>query len=212
MDMDSYEVGRRMRVARGERNQKDIAALAGVDDSTYGYWESGKSAIRATDLVRVCRVLDVSVNHILGLIDEDVPSDLDVNLARLRRACIKLNTFYPDTTPNMVDLLTQHVDGLIRAAKSMERRMRGEAPTPQPSGVASTTSYSSSGPPPFKGPQQTAPPLSFGIPLRGLPPPAEISGGHRPPPPTDDEIIVTPVPRQRGRPRKFPVPKPKKSQ
>lgn len=175
--MDNFEIGRRLRAARAERNQKDISAMAGVDDSSYGYWESGKSAIRAIDLVKVCRALNVPVTQILGLDDseENLPRDVEVQLARLRKSIVRLYMLCPDVEPSVIDIISQMTDGWIRTLKLTEKRVKSGAALPS-----------------------FAPPASA---ANAPPPPGYTSAGGVP---VDmkEEILSRPG-RKRGRPSKF---------
>ena len=136
--VDSFELGRRLRAARGERNQKDVSAMAGVDDSSYGYWESGKSAIRAIDLVKVCRALNVPVTSVLGIEESEEPMspDVEVQLSRLRKTIIKLHGLSPEVQPTVIDQVSQLIDGWIRSIKLAEKRLKhgggAQAATAQP--------------------------------------------------------------------------------
>ena len=175
--MDNFEIGRRLRAARAERNQKDISAMAGVDDSSYGYWESGKSAIRAIDLVKVCRALNVPVTQILGLEDteENLPRDIEVQLARLRKTVVRLYSLCPDVEPSVIDIVSQLADGWIRTVKLTEKRVRGGAVLP-----SFTPPISSANAPPPPGSNYTPSPA------------VEMK----------EEILSRPG-RKRGRPSKF---------
>lgn len=173
--MDNFEIGRRLRAARAERNQKDISHMAGVDDSSYGYWESGKSAIRAIDLVKVCRALNVPVTQILGLEDteEALPREAEVQLSRLRKTVVRLYSLCPDVEPSVIDIISQMVDGWIRTLKLTEKRIKGGGTLPS---FAQPISAANAPPPPG---------TPAGVPVE-----------------MKEEILSRPG-RKRGRPSKF---------
>lgn len=62
-----------LRTDRG-LDQKDMAAIAKVDPTTYGRWERGETEPRVFHLVNLARELKVSVDFLAGL--SDYPSGL----------------------------------------------------------------------------------------------------------------------------------------
>jgi len=58
----------RLRIARlrARKNQADVAAACGVDQSTVSKWENGTEPSYA-NIAPICRLLDVSADYLLGL-------------------------------------------------------------------------------------------------------------------------------------------------
>jgi len=59
----------RLRAARerAEYTQSDLARLIPCSQMTVAQWESGNRTINHKDLYRVCQILDVSSDYLIGL-------------------------------------------------------------------------------------------------------------------------------------------------
>ena len=80
----------RLRMLRAQRqlSQEDLAARAGVQQSVIGKWERGRSAPTAPRLKRLCIVLGVSSDYLIGLSDYHsglTPGSWVVDLGALER-------------------------------------------------------------------------------------------------------------------------------
>ena len=76
----------RLRQLRGERSQREMAMLLNVEQASYAYYELGKRQPKLNDFTRICRVLNVSADWILGINDTQPQADPSVGerLALLR--------------------------------------------------------------------------------------------------------------------------------
>lgn len=52
---------------RGEKSQREMAIMLGVEQASYAYYELGKRQPKLDDFTRMCRVLNVSADWMLGL-------------------------------------------------------------------------------------------------------------------------------------------------
>lgn len=61
------DLGKALRECREQRGytQQRVAEYFGVSKMTVSYWESGKHAMKAEDLKRYCKLLDVTAQSIL---------------------------------------------------------------------------------------------------------------------------------------------------
>lgn len=59
--------GERLRLARGDKTQQELADLLGENQQTYGRWENNKSEPKFEMLHRICVCLGVSADWLLGL-------------------------------------------------------------------------------------------------------------------------------------------------
>lgn len=66
MDKDTPPVGPRIRARRRELDisQADLAGRLGLHQTTVAKWETGERSISLSDLIRVCRELDLSVEAV----------------------------------------------------------------------------------------------------------------------------------------------------
>ena len=61
--------GTRLEALRGEKTQKEFAALCGIPLNTYTNWVRGIREPSASALIKLCTQLDVSCDWLLGLSD-----------------------------------------------------------------------------------------------------------------------------------------------
>ena len=59
----------RLRNARGSRSQAEIARACGVSQATYSCWEIGKTEPSIEKMIRLCELLGVSSDYLIGLSD-----------------------------------------------------------------------------------------------------------------------------------------------
>ena len=53
--------------------QKDIAEILGIKQSAYSKYEKRRTKIQVEDLIRLCKLYNVSADYILGFTDEQKP-------------------------------------------------------------------------------------------------------------------------------------------
>lgn len=71
-------------------NQKELAKALGVSPPAVSNWESGANSIEIDTLVRVCRILKVSVNDMLGFSESEFSiSPQEEELVKAFRRCTR---------------------------------------------------------------------------------------------------------------------------
>lgn len=63
---------RNLRKSNTNYNQEKIAELLGISRSTYTYYETGKTEPSQESLLKLCNILNVDFNTLLGVQDESV--------------------------------------------------------------------------------------------------------------------------------------------
>ena len=53
--------------------QKDIAEILGIKQSAYSKYEKRRTKIQVEDLIKLCKLYNVSADYILGFTDEQKP-------------------------------------------------------------------------------------------------------------------------------------------
>ena len=53
--------------------QKEIAEVLGIKQSAYSKYEKRRTKIQVEDLIKLCKLYNVSADYILGFIDEPKP-------------------------------------------------------------------------------------------------------------------------------------------
>jgi transcriptional regulator with XRE-family HTH domain len=76
-------IGQRARRARLKvrRTQRELAVWVGCNVRLYSLFETGQRRVCLEDLIRICYLLDVSSDVLLGLVAEDEPSGDDAHTA-----------------------------------------------------------------------------------------------------------------------------------
>ncbi len=76
----------RLRTIRQEHRltQQELANVLGMDRTTYTYYESGKTAPSAANLVKLAKIYNVTVGYLLG-VEDNHPE-------RIRSALVKLSS------------------------------------------------------------------------------------------------------------------------
>lgn len=66
-DIDLAEIGARIAAARNAKglSTQALAVRLGRTKGAVGHWETGKNAIKAPELAKLCKVLDVSADELL---------------------------------------------------------------------------------------------------------------------------------------------------
>ena len=69
--MISIEVGRRLKESRKANNltQKQVSDMLGIVLQQYQTYESGRYQLDYEKLIKVCKILDVSADYLLGISD-----------------------------------------------------------------------------------------------------------------------------------------------
>ena len=69
--MLSIEVGRRLKESRKANNltQKQVSDMLGIVLQQYQTYESGRYQLDYEKLIKVCKILDVSADYLLGISD-----------------------------------------------------------------------------------------------------------------------------------------------
>lgn len=80
----------RLRQLRGERSQREMAMLLNVEQASYAYYELGKRQPKLDDFARMCRVLKVSADWMLGLPSENTPTPPAAKVAVLQALTSRL--------------------------------------------------------------------------------------------------------------------------
>lgn len=99
--IDLKEVGARIALARNAKGLsiQQLADRLCMTKGSVGHWETGTNAIKAPELARICKLLDVSADELLfGIrrwpftgVDFDLVNDLDPrDLGRLEGALLTL--------------------------------------------------------------------------------------------------------------------------
>jgi len=78
------ELSERLRQLRGNKAQKDIAALLNVKPGTYSTYETGRSDVNSEQLIILSKYYGVSVDYILGIESDSDNQFLDELTALLR--------------------------------------------------------------------------------------------------------------------------------
>lgn len=66
--------GDRLREVRGFRSQSEIARVCGVSQTTYSYWEKGKTEPSIEKISKICEFFSVSSDYLIGLSDDPRPN------------------------------------------------------------------------------------------------------------------------------------------
>jgi len=68
-------IGTRLKSLRRERhlNQKEVAAIIGVTKAMVSHYETGKDNPSDNIKIKIARLFNVSLDYLLGVIDEPVP-------------------------------------------------------------------------------------------------------------------------------------------
>lgn len=53
--------------------QKDIAEILGIKQSAYSKYEKRRTKIQVEDLIKLCKLYNVSADYVLGFTDEQKP-------------------------------------------------------------------------------------------------------------------------------------------
>lgn len=84
------EIGDKLRAARKKAGltQAEVAELAGLSDRTYADIERGETNMRVETLLRICKVLNITPNHVLTN-DNPIDTDWELILAELKKCAPK---------------------------------------------------------------------------------------------------------------------------
>ena len=80
--------------------QKELASLLGVRNSAVSNWEQCRNAIDIDTLVKVCKILNVSINDMCG-----IPKEQPVRLSAHEEEVIMAYRAHPDVRPSIDKLL-----------------------------------------------------------------------------------------------------------
>ena len=83
------EIGDRIRDTRLQRGltQENLAEAADVNQSHINNVENHRSRLSLTTLVNICRVMDVSVDYILGSAPGGAQNSIDMEILREAQRC-----------------------------------------------------------------------------------------------------------------------------
>lgn len=116
--MDMLEIGQRIRAARGDRSQLDIAKLSGIKQSTISAWELGRGNISLVDTVPLSKALGVPVAKLFPIAGDTpavgLPPAVQVHADRLFSLLVQMYEATPSADPNVFEVI------YASAAKSFE--------------------------------------------------------------------------------------------
>lgn len=110
---------RRLRKTKSNYTQQDMADLLKISRSTYTYYETGKSEPGQEALGKICDILNIDYNLLLGV--EKGSGGLSVASGDVKSELIKLTPeeeqivmAYRGMRPEDKDFLTRQISGLVR--------------------------------------------------------------------------------------------------
>ncbi len=118
--MDFAESFKKIR-EENKLSQEDLAKKLSVAQSTIGMWESGKRTPKLDDIKKMARVLNITVNRLLG--QDNAPSEKKIEIVK--------NEIYIDGT-KVSDLEATDVDGILEYINAIKRKKGFPARTPPP--------------------------------------------------------------------------------
>ncbi len=67
--MQNIEIGERIKEIRKEKNitQEQLAKQLGVKQQHYSVYETGKVELKTSQLITICKYLNISADYLLGL-------------------------------------------------------------------------------------------------------------------------------------------------